>query len=146
MFPSGPKYVIGNKTENDTMYGSKIKKNQSPGPGTYQIRRQLGGTHQTFGIKFKHLLNRQHLTNIAGPGSYNITQSVYKKEPVAIFGTSIRNDKNAKSTGPDPTTYNYMVDITSRRSNSREKNSARAVFGKAIRNPIRLGNINYPGP
>jgi hypothetical protein len=148
MFPAGPKYVIQRKTKFDSLYGTKIAQNISPGPGYYQIKRNTGGTHQTIAIRFKQLLNKRSSVS-TGPGSYNVSiHNTLKKEPSAVFGTTSRNFTQTKTYGPDPTTYSHQVaDVTSRKSNSRERNTARATIGRALRDPVKIvDNIRNPGP
>lgn len=85
------------------MYGTKIAQNVSPGPGSYNIKRPTGGTHQTIAIKFKNMLEKRVLPSNSGPGSYEVSKLLLKKEPSAVFGTSARNFTQTKTLGPDPT-------------------------------------------
>lgn len=50
-------------------------------------------------------------------------------------------------TGPDPTTYSHPVrDQTERKSNSRERNSARPTIGRALRETVERMRGQQPGP
>jgi hypothetical protein len=145
LFPQGPKYPIQGKTKFDSLYGSKIAQNISPGPGAYEIKRTTGGTYQTIAIKFKQLLDGKVQFG-AGPGSYNISTQLLKKEPSAVFGTTARVLGEKSSQGPDPQSYNASTEITQRKSNSRERNSVRPVIGRAPRNQESKANLLGPGP
>lgn len=82
----------------------------------------------------------------SGPGSYEINNKFLKRNPSAVFSTARRLTTTIQNTqGPDPATYVTTTEIDRPRSNSREKNSVRAVFGKAVRfERNRYGHM--PGP
>lgn len=53
-FPGGPKFVIQSKTRRDSLLLSRIMQNVSPGPAMYSKQaKEVGGSKQTIGIKFK---------------------------------------------------------------------------------------------
>jgi hypothetical protein len=75
-FPRGTNPVIQSKGKWDSLYGTKIAQNISPGPAMYTTRGPMGGTHQTIGERFEKVqLESKFTITSAGPGSYD-TNSV----------------------------------------------------------------------
>ncbi len=145
-FPRGTNPVIQIKTKWDSLFGTKIAQNISPGPAKYSTRGSLGGTHQSIAIKFDNLqLESKFTLSGAGPGTYN-TNSVshLTRYPRGTIGNSKRTLAETKKNIPGPDEYSSHKPMTDRRSNSAERNAPRCTIGNGLKE--FKPRMETPGP
>ena len=117
----------------------------SPGPGNYNINRQLGKVSYSFGLKTGSFIGK---IKTPGPGTYEYdTKRYFNHIAQGRIGTSRRDDdmKRAQKIGsPGPGTYRYDATI----SHSALKQDAPIFgFGTADRNKMAsVGQVVSPGP
>jgi len=69
-----------------------------------------------------------------------------KKGPKAIIGNAKRQFLGTGNTYPAANQYSSHLDMTDRRSNSRERNAPRATIGNMTRHPASTRNNFTPAP
>jgi hypothetical protein len=132
--PKTPSWKIGTGKRPDLNPGDK----STPGVGNYDISKSIGG-----GPKYS-MVGKGNIGGIGnknpGPGQYNNSNAIYRKNPSWKIGTSQRDDelKRVKREGvPGPGTYEY---------DDRTKNAAtRYKFGSEKRGYVQKSDTPCPG-
>ena len=132
--PKTPSWKIGTGKRPDLNPGDK----STPGVGNYDISKSIGG-----GPKYS-MVGKGNIGGIGnknpGPGQYNNSNAIYRKNPSWKIGTSQRDDelKRVKREGvPGPGTYEYYY---------RTKNAApRHKFGSEKRGYVQKSDTPGPG-
>ena len=132
--PKTPSWKIGTGKRPDLNPGDK----STPGVGNYDISKSIGG-----GPKYS-MVGKGNIGGIGnknpGPGQYNNSNAIYRKNPSWKIGTSQRDDelKRVKREGvPGPGTYEYY---------DRTKNAApRYKFGSEKRGYVQKSDTPGPG-
>ena len=132
--PKTPSWKIGTGKRPDLNPGDK----STPGVGNYDISKSIGG-----GPKYS-MVGKGNIGGIGnknpGPGQYNNSNAIYRKNPSWKIGTSQRDDelKRVKREGvPGPGTYEH---------DDRTKNAApRYKFGSEKRGYVQKSDTPGPG-
>ena len=115
----------------------------NPGPGNYNISRNLGKVSYSFGLKTPIQNGSKYAP---GPGAYSLRGS-FINIPGSKIGTSTRDDdfKRAQRVGsPGPGNYRYDTTIV---HSALKKDAPKFGFGTADRNKLAcVGSVVSPGP
>ena len=149
----GPKYTISQKCNIDgTTDGKRHPKAYVnppiPGPGSYEVKSELGGPKYTIGLKRMQKSLSQGNLFVPGVGSYELRKDSYFKVPCFIFSKEKRDNLNMNHSAlknPGPGHYNDDVDKNS-------TTTAKWTFTKSGRftnikpRNSKLIRLNVPGP
>jgi len=92
-----PKFGFGTSTR-----GELGKRSGTPGPGTYDVRKNLDGLQVSLSARFS---NEGRRAKTPGPGTYNVKDNTLEASPQFGFGTSRRPSLGVTSKAPGPGTY-----------------------------------------
>lgn len=123
-----PKYTFGKR-----LNSADQKKYQTPGPGTYEMKSELGRLGYTMRPK-TGVTDLRPGSQPVGPGSYNIPETIDKPKVRCVFGKSSRFILKNSNTNVGPGSYNLP---------STKSNIAYSMRPKTGLKDPRNGN---PGP
>lgn len=125
-------------------HSAKKSLTDSPGPGTYQIKKGVEGPAFSLGIKTESTMSKS-ISHLPAPGTYNPNSSfVLHKDGTTKFSTGVRRpmvDERKHAAVPGPMEYQPKDDYSSR---SPPKYS---FHGGGVQRPMTSPGTQFvPGP
>lgn len=145
----GPKYTISKKYSKEEILANKRNKNEekpTPGPGSYNIKSDLGGPKYTIGLKrVTKSLSQSNI--IPGVGSYNLRKEESLVVPSYRFDSEKRNNLEMNTVNknfPGPGNYKEVTALETKGFKYTFPQQGR--FTKIKPRNAKMVRLKVPGP